>query len=306
MISWRLKGLIQGALGSLPGGVAANDLLQLTLGRRRSLEAYVAEKVGNWATLATLLRKSGWAPGDAQLVEIGTGWLPVLPVCFAAVGSGSMTGFDRSRHLHASGTLRLPALLAPHAARLAAAAGREKAAVEAELRRLGRAKSAAELLQAARIDYRAPADFTHSGLPGESVDVVFSNSVLEHLPPAVLDAVFEESRRILRPGGRVVHGVACGDHYADFDRSITRINYLRYSAEEWSRWNNAILFQNRLRPADFLAAAERRGLRPSEVDAEPRPELLASLPQTPIAVEFLHYPVEQLCTTSVNFVARKP
>src|SRR5262249_34905316 len=38
MPSWRMKGLIQRALAAFPGGVAANDPLQLTLGRRRSLE----------------------------------------------------------------------------------------------------------------------------------------------------------------------------------------------------------------------------------------------------------------------------
>src|SRR5262249_34468806 len=156
MASWRIKGLIQRALAAFPGGVAANDLLQLTLGRRRSLEGYVAEKVGNWAKLVTLLRKSGWEPDHAHHVEIGTGWLPGLPVCFAVVGEGGPPSFDQSRHLHAAGPLRLPALLEPHAARLAAVASREPDAVRAALRRLGEARSASELLSAARIDYRAP------------------------------------------------------------------------------------------------------------------------------------------------------
>jgi SAM-dependent methyltransferase len=46
------------------------------------------------------------------------------------------------------------------------------------------------------------ADLAHTGLPEESIDLVVSRSVLEHLP-APAD-VFRELHRILRPGGRFV------------------------------------------------------------------------------------------------------
>jgi SAM-dependent methyltransferase len=46
------------------------------------------------------------------------------------------------------------------------------------------------------------ADLAHTGLPPESVDLVVSRSVLEHLS-APLD-VFREIHRVLRPGGRFI------------------------------------------------------------------------------------------------------
>lgn len=306
MPDWRIKGVIQGALSRTPGGVALNDVLQLTVGGRRRIEAYVADKVNNWGTLAGLVRESGGVPAEAHWAEIGTGWLPVLPVCFSLLDAGMCVSFDLSRHLHRSATARLPKLLEPHVARIGAAAGKDAEEVRAKIGRLVRAPDAETLLRMARIEYRAPADFARSGLPADSVDVVFSNSVLEHLPRETLDAVLVESRRVLKPGGRVVHGVACGDHYADFDPSITRINYLRFTEEQWRRWNNRILFQNRLRAGDFLETAERAGLSVVSAQMSPRPELLAAFSRLPIAPEFRGYTPEQLCTTSVNFVARKP
>jgi len=48
------------------------------------------------------------------------------------------------------------------------------------------------------------------GLPGDSVDAVFSNSVLEHLPD--VGAVLAETARILRPGGFAAHGIDTKDH----------------------------------------------------------------------------------------------
>jgi hypothetical protein len=38
----------------------------------------------------------------------------------------------------------------------------------------------------------------------------------------------------------------------------------------------------------------------------PRTDLLRALPGLDIAPEFRHYPPEQLCCTSIDFVARKP
>jgi len=42
-------------------------------------------------------------------------------------------------------------------------------------------------------------------LPDRSVDVVFSEQVLEHVAPAVIDAYYAEEGRVLRPGGLAYH-----------------------------------------------------------------------------------------------------
>ena len=43
------------------------------------------------------------------------------------------------------------------------------------------------------IDYRPPTDAQQTGLPVGSVDCVFSNSVLEHVPPLVIEGIFREA-----------------------------------------------------------------------------------------------------------------
>ena len=96
-----------------------------------------------------------------------------------------------------------------------------------------------------------------------------------------------------------------GDHYAYFDRRLTPIHYLRFRERTWRIWNNGLQHQNRLRPDDFLELAEREGLQ-IVLNRQPRPELLARFEELPIAPEFRHYPRAQLCTTSVDFVARAP
>jgi SAM-dependent methyltransferase len=89
--------------------------------------------------------------------------------------------------------------------------------------------------------------------PDASFDLVFANSVLEHMPP--LDEVLAEVARVLKPGGRMAFTVpapelrsllprarmlrrlglhAAADRYvADVDRRIAHVNYL--SPDEWER-----------------------------------------------------------------------
>jgi hypothetical protein len=102
-----------------------------------------------------------------------------------------------------------------------------------------------------------------------------------------------------------VHCVNCGDHYAYFDQNITAINYLQYSSSEWRLWNNDLLFQNRLRPQDFLQIAGQAGFSILTVKQKPNPKLLAGLASMKVADDFAKYSLGELASTSLDFVARK-
>ncbi len=238
------------------------------------------------------------SPRDRRYVEIGTGWFPTLPVCFHLAGAASVVSYDLRRHLNPRLTERLLPALEPHLTAIATAAGRSLPDVQADYAALDPARLPFE--------YRAPADAAVSGLPDNSVDAVFSNSVLEHVAPDAIARLMQETRRILKPGGLAIHSANCGDHYAYFDRHITAINYLAYPADAWAFWNNALLYQNRLRPQDFIDLATAAGLEIVLEKHAARPELLAALPGLQLAPEFQQYPPEQLCSTSIDFVARKP
>jgi SAM-dependent methyltransferase len=306
-MDWRIKGIVQKLLSAAPGGARVNSALQRLLGDLRDFEREVRSKtLDDWVPLVRLARSCGPSPVGLRMVEVGTGWFPTLPLCFHLAGASSCTTFDLDRHLNPSLLLRLLHALGPHVPAIAAAAGCDPAVVTARLSRLGGLGSPSDVLLACAIDYRAPADATRTGLAADSVDVVYSNSVLEHVPAQVLDSLMRESFRVLRPGGLALHSVNCGDHYAYFDRSITPINYLRYSERAWRWWNNRLQFQNRLRASDFLTSAERAGLELVETRWRARPELVEALESMRVAPEFAHYPREQLACTSIDFAARKP
>jgi SAM-dependent methyltransferase len=235
---------------------------------------------------------------------VGTGWFPTLPICYWLAGARSCRTFDVTRHLNSKMTFRMLRRLEHHLPAIAEGSFRPLGKVRAAYSLLCAAKTTEQLLRSAKIEYLAPHDAAASGLPDSSVDVVFSNSVLEHVPNDAILRIMRETRRILRKGGLAIHSANCGDHYAYFDRSITPVNYLTYPERQWSKWNNSLLYQNRLRPSDFIDLAEQSGLRIVLHKSKPNPQLLSVLPTLAIAPEFQRYPPEQLASTSVDFVAQ--
>jgi SAM-dependent methyltransferase len=305
-MNWRIKGLTQKGLSAIPGGKWINDRLQRTVGGLRNFAGVVDSKFNDWTILMTHMRDLGMRPTGRRFLEIGTGWFPTLPICFSLAGSGRCDTYDLVRHLNQDLTLQMFALLEPRLADIAKASMCPVDEIESKYERWKRASTLPELLRLTGIEYHAPADAGASGLPEESIDVVFSNSVLEHVPRDTIAKLMSEANRVLRPGGLVIHSLNCGDHYAYFDRNITFMNYLAYSERQWSFWNNPLLYQNRLRPQDFIDLALQAGLRLVLRKQRPRPELLTALSSMAIAPEFRKYPPEELCCTSLDFVAQKP
>lgn len=304
-MDWRIKAAVQGILSRIPCGTSLNDVLQRVTGGRRDEAAHVRSKVhDDWLVHQNILRDLEFSVQGKVLLEVGTGWLPIFPLCYALAGAARCHTFDLHRHLDMAKVPIALAYLEEHLGTIASACGDSLDLVRSRWKAFGAAGSGQEILAAANIDYRAPANAASTGFSNASVSLVFSNSVLEHVSETVLGALMRESARILQPDGLALHSVNCGDHYAYFDRNITPIHYLRFDDRTWRRWNNGLLYQNRLRPLDFIDAARSGGLEIVRDLQNARRELLKRLHELPIDSKFEKYTPEQICTTSVTFAGR--
>ncbi|HEY5945331.1 MAG TPA: class I SAM-dependent methyltransferase [Kofleriaceae bacterium] len=308
-MDWRVKGAIQKALGYVPGGDRIHYMLQRYAGGMRDFGRECDIKVDDWRLMMEHVRSVGLDLEAATLVEIGTGWYPTFPFCLYLAGAARVYTFDLDRLLKDEMVHLLADRLAAHVALIARESNRPEDEVKAEQVTLASAiNNGASLAQATGgiVDYRAPADASQTSLLADSVDVVFSNSVLEHVPRPMIEACFAEAMRILRPGGVMFHSVNCGDHYAYTDRTIHQLHFLQFSEQEWELWNNPFLYQNRLRAIDFIDLAKRAGFTIEVDTSTATPERLAQLDGIVVDPAFAHYTREQLAITTVDFVARKP
>lgn len=307
-MDWRLKGTIQKVLGYVPGGGRIHYMLQRRAGGLTDFGRECDIKVDDWRLMMGHMRTASIPIDGATLVEIGTGWYPTFPFCLYLAGAARVFTYDLNRLIKPDMVQQLADRLQAHVSLIARESGKRIEEVEAKQAALAKAMERGQSLAAATgnvVDYRAPADASATQNLPDSVDVVFSNSVLEHVPAPVIEALYAEAMRILKPGGIMFHSVNCGDHYAYTDRSIHQLHYLQFSEREWDRWNNAFLYQNRLRAKDFTDMARRAGFVIEVDTSNASSERLAQLDALSVDPAFSKYTREQLAITSIDFIARK-
>lgn len=272
MPSWLLKAAVQGAISPLPGRDRLNHVLQRYITGSVALTEEVFERKSAQCHrhLESYRVQHGAVP--RHVLELGTGWYPIVPLGLIDAGVERVTTFDVN-----------PLCDLARARAAAQKVGRQLPADSAT--------TAAELLEPLGIRLLIR-DVRDSGLDPESVDLFVSNNTLEHIPSAILAEIMAEFRRIAAPGAVMDHFIDMSDHYAHFDHRITEYNYLRYSDRRWRPFNNRLQYQNRLRVSDYRRIVEGAGFRVVAEDAERGPA--EALEQITLAPRFRSYPRDEL------------
>lgn len=308
-MDWRIKGGIQKILGVLPGGDYLHYRLQRRFGGLRDFAREFDIKMEDWRLMVGHLANARMPIVDSRLMEIGTGWYPTFPFACYLGGARSVVTFDLNCHLKPDLMRACADRLANFVDEIADTCGLDRHEVGKRQRDLADALSVSDDIEAATggaVRYVAPGDATRTGLGSGQIDCIFSNSVLEHVTPDAIDGMYQEAMRILPSGGIMFHSVNCGDHYAYVDRRVSQLNYLKYSDASWRFWNNAFLYQNRMRAHEFVERAESVGFAIELNTAKANERRLQELSRIEIDTRFAGVPAERLCITSIDFIARKP
>lgn len=109
------------------------------------------------------------------------------------------------------------------------------------------------------ITYRAPFNAENTDLEDGSLSACISTNTLEHIPPDSIKKIFIELHRTLKTSGIVSAKIDYSDHYAHTDKSISLLNYLKYSDSEWNKHNHSVHYQNRLRHFEYVDLFEMAG-----------------------------------------------
>ena len=301
---WVAKAALQRGLGALPQGERVNYVFQ-----RRVLRSLPAGDGALRQKFSRALQHLGAydehgpdVPSEqATFYEFGAGWDLAIPLAYALLGVGRQMLVDirpSARVELVNDSLAAFERLRPELEELA---GRELRAGGGPILRLE------ELEQRFGIRYLAPCDARDTGLPAGSLEFVSSTDTCEHIPGDELAAIFRECFRLLRPGGAFSCRIDLQDHYAYFDRSLSRYHFLRFSDRTWSLVNSPLHHQNRLRSPDYLRLVRDAGFelvleRPSGPSDEGRLELRG----LPLAERFRGYSEDELGVTVLSFVAIRP
>lgn len=284
----RAPGLVKGLLGRRRVDALRARLLAASSKRLDVVAAQVAH----------LLHLARVDVRGRTCLELGSGWVLSHALVLHLLGARRVIATDLEPQAH------LPALRAavrratPSIVRDVLSPFEDHEALRARtdaLEALARRRFGLADLAALGVEYVAPLDLARGRL-GRPVDLVYSNSVLEHVPAEDVPALLENLAADLAPGGVMLHAIHLEDH-----RDPARAPFA-FLAEE--RFDAAGARGNRLRASAWRRRfAALPGLSTRDLYAWRRD---ASLLPARIAPEVEHEGVDDLRTSHVALLATAP
>lgn len=308
---WKSKALLQNLIALLPSKLAniAYYQLQRRFGALRSIDP--TSRVHAAVKICEKILTHGGKLEGRTVLEVGTGRVPIVPLCCWLMGAREVITIDLNPYLRSELTIEALRFIAANQHEFETVFG-DKLNKSRWVKLMEFAESPKfslkRLLDEAGIRYVAPGDASVTGLKNKSVDFHISYTVLEHVPEETIKNILVEGVRILSDSGLFIHCVDYTDHFAHSDRSISKLNFLRYSDFAWNFYaGNRFMFMNRLRHDDMMGLFIALGIKVIEEDnfANKDVKKLLVSDMIPLSSKFSNKEYNVLKITNSFIVARK-
>lgn len=259
---WKLKAVVQKCISFMPMREQLNFLFQKHVTHGVDLtDEHFGFKVGHACDHIHYFRKYGSPGPGKKILELGTGWYPVVPIFMFLTKSGMVTSLDirswmtRERQLNTISKL----VEWDETGKLDEYSGSFDDERWAKLVHIHENPAQYTMDDINNIILFKPLlkDAANTGLPDNEFDLICSNNTFEHIHANVLEDILNEFKRLIKPGGVMSHFIDMSDHFAHFDEKINVYNFLKYSKKTWKCIDNRIQPQNRFRLTDFVALYQK-------------------------------------------------
>lgn len=248
-----------------------------------------------------MITRAGGRIAGARVLEIGSGWIPVAPLIYRLAGAREIILSDQHRLLHPRSVEAAVSFLRARSDRLVRELGIDPARVS-EVLDVPLQGGIDRILEALGLVYVVPlnADTLQGG-----IDLAYSHTVLEHIPPDALAQIFALVHDRLTLGGLFCNGIDNSDHRRCYDEDIPLVDFLRYSEFGWKLLCiNPQDYTNRLRHSDYVALLDRAGFRVMDSQVYVASGALGSIEPENLPERFRGKTPEDLCTTWSLMLAR--
>jgi len=252
-----------------------------------------------------MLERAGISIQGRTILELGTGWQPVIPLLFHFAGSGRIYLVDRERLIDRDLLERTLRNFGTQADEIASRLNVDPAVVRAKCF-LPENTSTRELLARFDMEYVAPLDISTTQWPGPPVDLVLSREVLAHLRPEAVRSLFRECKRILTADGAMCHIIDNSDHWEHFDESISSVNFLKYEDPLWRLAGlNPRRYLNRMRHFEYVKEMQDLGYDLLLDESSPHEECVEALSRMRVCSRYRDVPPEELAILTSYIVVSK-
>ena len=298
---WKRKTAIMRFCGHLPFGDKLYRWGQKRVGR---LKANPMSRIPSQIEMARWMLDIGGKVEGKTFFEVGTGHNTIAPIGFFLCGASEVITVDLHRRLDFGILKKSLVWMSENRDEIGGYYEGivERSGFNERMDLIHSLKGIEKFLSEANIQYIAPADAANIDLPDASVDYHISTTVFEHIPGVDIKRILREAKRILKKDGIAIHFIDLSDHFQHQDKSITSINFLRYSEKEWDKIaGNEFAYCNRLRVSDYLALFKESGFdvcrKEATVDDEARENMRSGFV---VDEGFRDYNVDDLCVTGLK------
>lgn len=306
-MNWKIKAAVQRACAMVPvGKQALYRQIQCRCGQVEHGYDY-SFLLSEAVRMTGLLASKGYSIEGASVMEVGTGWRMDIPIGFFLCGARRIVTCDLHRYLIKSLALKTVQFILDKPRQIRSIfSSVDPALLEDRIQALKEVSSIEDLFAIAGIEYCAPCDCARTTFGSHSFDIHFSYTVFEHIPGPTLEAILAEANRLLKPGGVILHHIDLSDHFEQVDRSITKVNFLRFTESDWSRYaGTPWSYHNRLRRDDYRTIFEKSTQDIIYWDTAVDQRSMECLRNGfPLAAQYRGLPAEALSTVIVDVMSR--
>jgi predicted SAM-dependent methyltransferase len=133
-------------------------------------------------------------------------------------------------------------------------------------------------------------------------DLVVSAGVLEHISIDNAGVFINNISSLMKPGGHSFNSINIRDHLWQYDKQVSKKQYLRYPNKVWSvLFENEVQYINKIQRSTWLKLFDDAGLQLIEEEVE-----LEDLKGLKLAKDFKCYSNKDVTCGGLNMVHRKP
>lgn len=249
------------------------------------------------------LEQVGFDLDGKTVLEIGSGWFPILPLMLRVAGARRIYVTDMHRLLDGRNLQAAANFLLQNKGNIS-----DRLVLQPDL--VERALACPpdlgfeETLEWFGFAYVVPFD-TSRYHQITDLDLVVSHTVMEHIPREVIVDIFAKIKLMLNPNGLMMHGIDHTDHRSHRDRNLSTFDFLRYSDRFWNLLClNPQDYTNRLRHSEYMAIMRDLGYDTVYSYTYVDKKLIDQVMRVPLWGRFRNMEPKDLATSWSHIVAR--
>jgi SAM-dependent methyltransferase len=309
-MNWKLKAKIQNLFGFLPSNLSYSTYywIQRNFGSLKDSKLNPISRLLAGIETVKRIEQVDLSPIGATFLEVGTGRQINTPLAFWLLGAEKVITVDLNPYLKEELVRVDLDYIVKNKSEIEGLFGNRifNNRLNDLLKFAQSPYSIKSLLEFLNIKYIAPADASHLNILENSVDFHTSYTVLEHIPPEIITAILKEGQRILKQNGLFIHFIDYSDHFSHSDKSISSINFLQFSNDQWYKIaGNRYAYTNQLRHDDFLDLFLDSGNKVLMDETNFDNSLLLEIAQLNLNENFKFKSREVLATTSAWIISKR-